>query len=516
MIMGKKMWDNLDPKKRKHYRKLITNFASLTEAFSQKSDDNIVPILNSKYQEKVFQTVFDAKAEDIANTSYDASVITSDGSKYLVGIKSFRFSAANQKVAQFKAQRNNVEWNKILDEIYNNARKVGKKSDLNRMNSDLYISLAKKISEIRNARIRSSREQIRGFDITDKDDVKSIYHVLMPSGKNSEGKPCIYVGETDYSEIDIKNINNVECNKIKTPGNFTFSDGRHKYSYSSADCQLMMNFDNKNIIVEEWPVNYVDNAISIFENLKSNVEKRTVESYSWKINVEKYSGYNSFYGVGSKQSRNMREKRIERLISKYSKNASVKFINKLNLINVELRRFLLEEKESSTKEKIRKNLLSLFDDAIMQEELELKKEIIKLVYRPTSEMYIPIPNAKKFHEQHPNFFCKKPIFCEKKGKLVSKEDRKFTLRFMPSQKKIEAYICQDNGKAIQSTERQDILGEWILRKVFQLAPYEPLTKEVLETIGINGIRLSKYDNTSIIELNFIWIDEDDLPVDFWQ
>ncbi|MFP9068800.1 hypothetical protein ACLI2H_15380, partial [Enterococcus faecalis] len=83
--------------KKEKYKSLITNFASLSEAFSQKSDsdndkkitERVAPIVNSKFQETAFQRSFGAIGEDIANTSYDASLNLDDKHKYLVGIKSF-------------------------------------------------------------------------------------------------------------------------------------------------------------------------------------------------------------------------------------------------------------------------------------------------------------------------------------------------------------------------------------------------------------------------------------------
>lgn len=55
------------------------------------------------------------------------------------------------------------------------------------------------------------------------------------------------------------------------------------------------------------------------------------------------------------------------------------------------------------------------------------------------------------------------------------------------------------------------MGEWILREVFQLGEYEPLTTERLEELNINGIRLTKYRGSKDIHLEFIWIDEENPP-----
>ena len=85
--------------------------------------------------------------------------------------------------------------------------------------------------------------------------------------------------------------------------------------------------------------------------------------------------------------------------------------------------------------------------------------------------------------------------------------------FEPSGDQVEAYITQEHGKALETANKQTIMGEWILRKVFQLPEYKPLTRERLDEIGINGIRLTKQPDG--IHLSFIWIDDNNLPEDYW-
>ena len=54
------MWNELPEKDRTEYKNYILAFASLTEAFAQKAegDETLSPIINSKYQETVFQKAF--------------------------------------------------------------------------------------------------------------------------------------------------------------------------------------------------------------------------------------------------------------------------------------------------------------------------------------------------------------------------------------------------------------------------------------------------------------------------
>lgn len=53
-----------------------------------------------------------------------------------------------------------------------------------------------------------------------------------------------------------------------------------------------------------------------------------------------------------------------------------------------------------------------------------------------------------------------------------------------------------------------------MENVFRLEKYEPLTAKRLNDLQINGIRLSRYPNDDRVHLNFIWIDDDELPDDY--
>lgn len=536
------MWDDLSVENKKEYQRLILAFASLTTMFKQKSkggDDYIPsPVINSKFQETVFQRVFQANAEDIGNTSYDASICleSDDGkqSKYLVGIKTFGFITDTQKVAQFKTNHN--EWANLIDKMEKNAHdeynKLRNKKEINKFNHDLYLDLAKKVACLRNKRIESSQENLRGFKLGKNDKVDCIYHVLMPSKKNN--KPQIHVGEISYNKIDIENINIIGCTSAKTPTNFDFNDGIHTYRFTSADSQLLMKFNNKKIIVENWDVVYADNAYEIFSDIANkiygiceknkDIESIKTESYSWSIlnnknEVELFSGFNSFFGVGLKKGIAERKTRLKIMYRKY--RTMENFLPLIKLFRL-LCDYSFSEKRNTEKERMRKKYLR--EEIIRRaEDLQiagLKNDIFSYMYRPVNEMYIPIPNSKKFHEKHPDFFGKDIVAFKTDGKtgkkdyVYPKEKRRFNMIFEPSGDSLECFITQDDGKGIQSYSKQSKMGEWILRKIFQLDEYEPLTRKRLEEIGINGIRLYKKSKNEDIHLEFIWIDFDDLPDDY--
>jgi hypothetical protein len=484
------MWSDLPEQKKEEYKRLILAFASLTGMFAQKSydnDSNVSPIINSKFQETAFQKAFDAYAEDIGNTSYDVS-LEENGEKYLVGIKTFGISSGDQKVAQFKAKHD--EWAEIIEKIKENASGADDKDAINLLNTNLYMILARRIAMIRNARIDSSRANIRGFKVKiDDSHVHSVYHVLMPSGKNEE--PKIFVGETAYDKIDIENLSIIGCTGKNNPTNFFFTDGKHVYKYTSADSQLHMNFDNKNIVCDEWDVKYADDAHAIFGKIADVI----------------YPENKEFSVSGDKVDFIISKDKFDEPFDSYNEDMA-------NKIKQGVKDFLLKSSATNDarmeKVKLRNELIELADKVGSS---KLTDELKKILYRPMNEVYISIPDAKSFHKEHPYFFG--PGYGEVKDGSHSlrlpKEERQFNLVFEPSGDSLPAYITQDEGKAIESVEKQSYLGEWILREVFQLGEYEPLTTERLEELNINGIRLTRYRDSKDIHLEFIWIDEENPP-----
>lgn len=536
------MWNELPLSQKAEYKRLILAFASLTDMFAQKasdSDKDVAPIINSKYQETAFQRAFHAYAEDIGNTSYDAS-IQCDEEKYLVGIKTFGFGSGDQKIAQFKAMHD--EWAHIIDDIRKNAEGVDDKDEIDRRNVILYKELAEKIARIRNKRIESSYAKIRGFRVDiDDSHVHSVYHVLMPSEKGEE--PRIFVGETPYDKIDMEHLRVLGCTNKKNPTNFLFTDNNHVYKYTSADSQLHMNFANHEIVCEEWEAKYAKDAHAVFSKIADMVFfedkkermvaeesgykiteekpllKEPLESYCWTIwnsngETEPFSGFNSFYGTGSKLGKKDRLRRIDKICETFADSVDDGILLELK---TGLMAYLLEPAssidEKASKVKLRADLLKLCQSTNND---DLEEVVSKVMFRPVDEMYIPIPDSLQFHKEHPNFFgvgFGELIDGTAKLKLP-KEMRKFNLVFEPSGDVLSAYITQDNGKAIESAERQSFLGEWILRGVFQLGKYEPLTSEKLVELGINGLRFSRYADSDDIHIEFIWIDESNPPKGF--
>ena len=83
------MWEHLKSEQKDkiqnlnyQLRQFEPSFLSKAESEDEGQTENYVaPIVNSKFQETVFQKAFNAVGEDIANTSYDASVVVDENHK---------------------------------------------------------------------------------------------------------------------------------------------------------------------------------------------------------------------------------------------------------------------------------------------------------------------------------------------------------------------------------------------------------------------------------------------------
>lgn len=212
---------------------------------------------------------------------------------------------------------------------------------------------------------------------------------------------------------------------------------------------------------------------------------------------------------------NVREKKVEKLEDEFPSYATKKQKKEFSkLIKILLLNSWSTDKAKEKMVKYRDSLMSLLSKL---NDNTFKNKVAKCIYRPSNEIEIRIPNSRKFHLKFPHFFvdCDNLFKDDKRVKLISdKKERTFKLKFIPSNDEIDAYINQDSGKSIESTGSQGILGKWVLRDIFQLNDYEPLTEERMEELNINGIRFSK--TKDYIELEFIWIDHENEPKDIWK
>lgn len=96
--------------------------------------------------------------------------------------------------------------------------------------------------------------------------------------------------------------------------------------------------------------------------------------------------------------------------------------------------------------------------------------------RDPNEIYITIP--AKVKRQYPNFFpTRNEIF-----NLI-----------LPDGKELKAKICQDGDKALMSNPNKD-LGEWLLRKVMNVAKWQLVTMKNLAEVGFDCVIITKRDD----------------------
>lgn len=93
--------------------------------------------------------------------------------------------------------------------------------------------------------------------------------------------------------------------------------------------------------------------------------------------------------------------------------------------------------------------------------------------RNANEIYIPFPAEDR--EMHQGFFPPR--------------NQPFNLT-LPDGKVISAKLCQADGKAIMSNPN-NVLGEWLLRDVFELPEGIIVTYEMLEIFGIDSVIFTK-------------------------
>ncbi len=109
--------------------------------------------------------------------------------------------------------------------------------------------------------------------------------------------------------------------------------------------------------------------------------------------------------------------------------------------------------------------------------------------RNENEVYIPIPSW--IHKVKVNFFD------------YNTDDYKtepFTV-LLPNGEKLSMRVCQSGGKALMSNPN-NLLGRWILRDVLNIPVGKLVTRELLDIIGIDSIKLTKIE-TGFYEMTFL-------------
>lgn len=256
------IWELYEKEERDHYIQFLQVYGALTNLFRQKQGD-LIPYLDSKFQETVYAKVFKSENVDIGNTPHDIlSVFGKD--RIGIGLKTWmNTSPSYQKVMQLKRYK---------DEISKYARKSDEE-------------FAFKLSEIKNERMISDYKRL-GLT-TDK----NIYHyVTRDAGK-------FIVQETLYPLVDINNLKDFS----RTSTAFQWSDGHKNYKFTFGDSQIWQHFDSNKrdtMILNSFNVDIIKDP---FEFLLKSYFNFIDEQKIGQVNEDIIEVYLPLYSYRSKE-----------------------------------------------------------------------------------------------------------------------------------------------------------------------------------------------------------------------
>ena len=267
------VWEKYAKDERKEYIQFLQVYGALTNLFRQKQGD-MIPYLDSKFQETVYAKVFKSKNVDIGNTPHD--VLSVFGTERIgVGIKTWMSSKPSyQKVMQLKRFQN---------EINQYRHDVGQ--------------MAYEISKLKNEKMRSDYERL-GLE-----EDKNIYHYIT----RDQGK--FTVSECAYPLININNLTKFSQSSTA----LSWSDGSKEYKYTFGDSQIWQKFDSSKkdtFLLEQFDVSIIEDPFEFllkayFEFISTAKEESSTDIvevylplYSYRTKeVEEKSGLNAWRGA---------------------------------------------------------------------------------------------------------------------------------------------------------------------------------------------------------------------------
>ncbi|EGQ1775333.1 restriction endonuclease PLD domain-containing protein [Staphylococcus pseudintermedius] len=282
------IWEKYTKESRDQYIQYLKVYGALSNLFRQKKGD-MIPYLDSKFQETVYAKSFNSKNVDIGNTPHD--ILSEFGDERIgIGLKTWMNSSPSyQKVMQLKRYQKEIEPYILKGNLED---------------------LAYKISTLKNQRMRSDYERL-GLS-----EDKNIYHYVT----RDKGK--FVLQESTYPLIDINNIQN----PYMTDKSFTWNDGSKFYKYTFGDSQIWQRFSNDysdTHIIGQCEIDIIDDPfeflikayvelINEFEKEQEEIYEVYLPLYSYKTGeVENKSGLNAWNAAsknkGSGQQRPLNE-----------------------------------------------------------------------------------------------------------------------------------------------------------------------------------------------------------------
>lgn len=265
------IWEHYSKGQREEYIKFLKVYGALSNLFRQKQGD-LIPYLDSKFQETIFSKIFKSQNVDIGNTPHDVvSVI--NGNRIGIGIKTWMNSKPSfQKVMQLKRYQNEI--NEILQ------------------TGDLE-ALVYKISEIKNERMLSDYKRL-GLS-----ENKNIYHYIT----RDQGK--FQINESAYPLVNLDRIKNIK----RLESAISWFDGNKDYKFTFADSQVWQKFDSSKrdtFLLKQFDVKIIEDPFSFLLNAYFEILEKSKEAqqdievaylplYSYRTkDVEEKSGLNAW------------------------------------------------------------------------------------------------------------------------------------------------------------------------------------------------------------------------------
>ena len=265
------VWEQYSKEQKNEYIQFLQVYGALSNLFRQKQGD-LIPYLDSKFQETVFAKIFNGQNVDIGNTPHDVlSVFGND--RIGIGLKTWMGSKPSfQKVMQLKRYQH----------------------EINTFRNDLE-SLAFKISEIKNEKMLSDYKRL-GLS---KD--KNIYHYIT----RDEGR--FLINECSYPLIDTDKLRDFNL----TSTAFSWTDGNKDYKYTFGDSQIWQKFDSKKhdtFILNQFDVKIIEDPFSFLMKayldlidsskvIEPDIIEVYLPLYSYQSKeVEEKSGLNAWNG----------------------------------------------------------------------------------------------------------------------------------------------------------------------------------------------------------------------------
>ncbi|EKT3965112.1 phospholipase D-like domain-containing protein [Flavobacterium psychrophilum] len=274
------IWSRYSEEQRNEYIQFLQVYGALSNLFRQKQGE-LIPYLDSKFQETVFAKIFKSQNVDIGNTPHDVlSIFGSD--RIGIGLKTWMSSKPSfQKVMQLKRYQN----------------------EINSISKSDFEAIAYKISEIKNEKMRSDYKRL---GLTED---KNIYHYVT----RDEGS--FNLNESSYLLIDTNNLRDFNS----TSTSLSWSDGNKNYKFTFGDSQIWQKFDSSKqdtFKLKQFDVNIIQdpfkflldsylNLIGTTKLVENDLVEIYLPLYSFDSKeVEEKSGLNAWNGASKNKGSN--------------------------------------------------------------------------------------------------------------------------------------------------------------------------------------------------------------------